>query len=157
MLHLRKSEMCTYDSADAPVGDRSPLILRSCNRWSHANAIADTDDSGRRFARICRSTRSQEPKYFYMNVANPISPSFLFPFHLNRRILIETFFCRSPRVYLQIQIVQPVAIKLNDTTNIPFIQVIVASATAHVHSYGYVISDVSGVIITVCKIIRLQV
>lgn len=72
----------TYNYTDAPVRNWSPLVLWSSNRRPYTNAIADTNNSGRWFAGFRSCASADETKYFNMNVADPVGPSFLFPLHL---------------------------------------------------------------------------
>ena len=59
--------------------------------------------------------------------------------------------------YLQVEIVQSVTVKLDDSADISLIQVIVATTATYVHSYCYMITYIRGVIVAVGKITRFQI
>ena len=77
---------------------------------------------------------------FHVNVSHPIGASLAAPLDLH------------------VQVVQSVSVQLHHQTCVPFADLVVAAAAAHLHAYGDVVAQVRRVVVIAArKIARPQV
>lgn len=139
--------------------DRSPLVLWCSYLWFDAYPIANAD--GWRFT-VWSCIWIHKANYFNVNVSDPVSASFLLPFNLRRnhltiKFLHLNFKTLNNATYLKIQIVKAITIKLNHMSDITFTKIVVAATTSDMHSNGYMIANISSVIVAAGKVRLTQI